>query len=436
MQDIEASSSINEAIQPEIEPMPVEASQELQPTKVHVRGLDNLTTEDIKSFVSEHYESASFQRVEWINDTSANLTFETESDASQALEALSNYPPDYSSALTSTELREAKGFLRKPEANLQIRIAFVTDRKQARAHEASRFYLMHPEADPRERRRRDRGKDLQERRYHNTRRRRRKSDDEVEHFDASMYDDDAGALAKRITGRVSRRTSRSYSGAGSEVEEYDRRHIDSYRPRSSRDRSASPDTASRRTRKRTPPPAYHVRDPYPTPRENHGKELFPTKSGIISESNNGSRELFPNKTSAVGIKKELFPAKKNRNHRRSDAFDAADETADLFANRLAVAQAGAGSGGKRYINGVLQQSPNVTAASRGGVVDDSDSMPALSGGISVRGASTQGVSIRGFAEGSTKELSPQKMGNAGKELFAEKLQGRGGRRNRAEDMFS
>ena len=68
---------------------------------------------------------------------------------------------------------------------------------------------MHPEEDPRERRRRERGHDLRRRRQDDNRRRRRKSDDEVEKFDASMYDDDAGALAQRITGRVSRRTSES-----------------------------------------------------------------------------------------------------------------------------------------------------------------------------------------------------------------------------------
>lgn len=405
-------------------------------SKVHVRGLEDLTTEDIKSFVSEHCENLELQRVEWIDDSSANLNFINEADALQALVALSNYPPECSSAMSRADLREAKGFLRRPEANLQIRIAFVTDRKQARAHEASRFYLMHPEQDPRERRRRDRGSDLRRRRYDESRRRRRRSEEDVENFDASMYDDDAGALAKRITGRASKRSSGSWESiAPSEGEANGgRRPLDSYRPRPSRDRSASPGSGPRRLRQRTPPPAYQVRDPHPTPRENNGKELFPTKSGIISESNNGSRELFPNKSTAATIKNELFPAKKNSGHRRSDAFDAADETADLFATRLAVAQGRAGTMSKRYINGVLQQSSKGTDASTSASTDGP--LPISSAGIIVRGASSQGVSIKGFAEGSTKELFPRKMGNAGKELFAERLQGRGVRRNRAEDMFS
>ena len=370
--------------------------------------------------------------MEWIDDSSANLNFSNEIDALQALEALSNYPSDYTSALPTTELRQAKSFLRRPEANLQIRVAFVTDRKQARAHEASRFYLMHPEEDPRERRRKERGSDLRRRRYDDSKRRRRKSDEEVETFDATMYDDDAGALAKRITGRASRR---SLGSSGSEPEgRSGRRMLDSYRPGSSRDRSASPGSGSRARRQRTPPPAYQAKDPFPTPKENQGKELFPPKSGIISEANNGSRELFPNKSAAANVKKELFPTKKSVGHRRSDAFDAADETAHLFANRLAVANAkSASAGGKRYINGVLQQSPKDTEPGMGGMLNGAAS--ATSEEITVRGASAQGVSIRGCAE-STRELFPQKMGNAGKELFTEKLQNRGGRRNRAEDMFA
>ena len=54
----------------------------------------------------------------------------------------------------------------------------------------------------------------------------------------------------------------------------------------------------------------------------------------------------------------------------------------------------------------------------------------------------QGFSIRGMAntdgasDGFVKELFPNRVpANSGKELFAEKLQGRGGRRNRAVDVF-
>jgi hypothetical protein len=38
----------------------------------------------------------------------------------------------------------------------------------------------------------------------------------------------------------------------------------------------------------------------------------------------------------ISASKELFPQKAGVNHRRSGAFDAADETADLFANKMGV----------------------------------------------------------------------------------------------------
>ena len=60
-----------------------------------------------------------------------------------------------SSVLPSLRLRTAKTLSNHPESVIQVRAAVKTDRKKHRAHEASRFYLMHPEHDPRERVRRE-----------------------------------------------------------------------------------------------------------------------------------------------------------------------------------------------------------------------------------------------------------------------------------------
>jgi hypothetical protein len=46
----------------------------------------------------------------------------------------------------------------------------------------------------------------------------------------------------------------------------------------------------------------------------------------------------------------------------------------------------------------------------------------------------QGIAIKGTGA-TVKELFPEKFGNSGKELFAGKLEGRGRRRQKAEDMF-
>lgn len=54
-------------------------------------------------------------------------------------------------------------------------------------------------------------------------------------------------------------------------------------------------------------------------------------------------------------------------------------------------------------------------------------------GIAAKRTTDQGITIKGT--GTVRELFPEKFGNAGKELFAEKLEGRGRRRQRAEDLF-
>lgn len=63
----------------------------------------------------------------------------------------------------------------------------------------------------------------------------------------------------------------------------------------------------------------------------------------------------------------------------------------------------------------------------------------VSGGFNIRGmagkrGNDQGIAIKGTGP-TVKELFPEKFGNSGKELFAEKLDGRGRRRQKAEDMF-
>ena len=151
----------------------------------------------------------------------------------------------------------------------------------------------------------------------------------------------------------------------------------------------------------------------------------------MNASANPTKELFPNKSITI-------------NHRRSDAFDAADETADLFASRLSVPFT------ERDNPTTTKRTTTAPSSSFGRLKGpdfepDSEAMENLAvGGISIRGVSRKqdrGFSIRGAADddvrnGWAKELFPGKaLGNAGKELFAQKLQGRGGRRNKAEDMF-
>ncbi|KAK0515766.1 hypothetical protein JMJ35_001800 [Cladonia borealis] len=412
---------------------------EITPLKIHMYGLNDLTTSDIEAFAAEHFPSRPPTKVEWIDDSSANIVFEDEATTVQALEQFSLASEIDVTQLPNAQLRRAKPLSTHPESDLQVRIAFTTDQKRPRAYEASRFYMMHPEHDPREKRRRGERTnhyhtgDYRRKRYNDEEHRRRKRNDAEDGFDASMYDDNGPSSRRGSTDSFS--DIRSSDGG-----RRSRHRGDSYRParnRASRDRSASPGRS-----RRTPPPSYRTRDPHPFPQENKGKELFPSKSEPNGNLTQSGKDLFSNKLLAAGLKKELFPHKANVIiHRRSDAFDAADETADLFANRLSVPFKTGRNEGKSLADRIT----NVPAASNGRLnasdpepVDNTPDMEDT--GFSIRGGSSlqdKGFSIRGSAAaGTIKELFPGKaVGNAGKELFAEKLQGRGGRRNRAEDMF-
>ena len=388
------------------------------------------------------------------------------------------------SSLPLLQLRTAQAFSKRPETHLQVRIAVLTDQKRPRAYEASKFYMMHPEYDPRERRRQERnGRDdhrnYKRHRYGNEEHKRRKTKDIKNGFDASMYDDDEAALAARRDRYTNRRSSQStLSSEGAMANNGDvgpnagrkrnpRRNGGS--SHNIRDRSASPnrdsdqdraDSRQRRSRRDTPPPRYRSRDPHPFPLANNGKELFPSKSSSTIKSGPESREtvsmeskeLFPNKKSAAFLKKELFPNKSSvSNHHRSDAFDAADETADLFASGLSVPFLDGSTDGAAsqwsLADRITTPSASVFGRLKGTDPDpDPETLEDLeNGGFNIRGAAKdKGFLIRGLAADeasgkAVKELFPNKAGEVtGKDLFAGRLRGRGGRsgrRNKAADMF-
>lgn len=315
--------------------------------------------------------------------------------------------------------------------------------------------MMHPEHDPREKRRREpssRNHDYKRRRYDRKEHRRRKELDESEGFAPGMYDDDRTSN-KAGSRRGSFSTHSSFFSSDGRNTDGElrprRRRGDFYRPgklsesgrasRASRDRSASPtqDLEIRNRRRRTPPRGYQINRSSPAPAINSGKELFPASTLPNIDRNLVAKELFPNKTSATTLKKELFPNKAIvSNHRRSDAFDAADETADLFASGLTVSDAATVSKRSPFAQRFM------TSASKDGRLQSSGSGPGSpklevdeDSELNIRGISKLqdvGISIRGAAGDG---LHMGKIGNAGKELFAEKLQGRGGKRNKAQDMF-
>ena len=108
---------------------------------VHVRGVDNLATDDVQLYASTLYPSFEF-KIEWIDDTSLNLVYESAEIAISALQALSSAHVEQ---LPTSTLRPAKPLTgEKSIEGLKMRIAFMGDKKERGARDRSRWYLFNP----------------------------------------------------------------------------------------------------------------------------------------------------------------------------------------------------------------------------------------------------------------------------------------------------
>lgn len=351
------------------------------PTKVHIRGLDELTTKEIEAFAAEYFPEQT-PKVEWVDDTSANLVYTDATTSAKALQALTvsfngSMPHDL-------QLRNAKTFSVKPTIELQIRLATLKDRKAPRAHERSRFYMMYPEHDPREQARGD--PEYKKRKYP-----RRRRSIENNRFDASMYDDDAHSTS-----------SHSYTSDHRNGQSRNRKS------RRDRDRSASPSRTRDNYRRREDSPPHGPRA------ENKGKELFPSGPKTVILANNANKELFPQRKSGATAL-----------HRRNDSIDAThDHTTDVLSSSLSKTMS------VPFIDDTSNN--NTSSKTRSSFPLRSDNLKGDDGaGFSIKG--TAGFSIRGAANANTearvKELFPTKVNNKGKELFASRI------RKQAEEFY-
>lgn len=145
-----------------------DASQ-LAPEKVYLRGVDSMSTGNVKAFVAEHFTEFEIAKVEWIDDSSCpyrllfpvmfgndlltafgwssgNLIYSSPENALSALNALQTVTQE----LPVFALRPAKSASTHPDSHLEIRIATQNDRKVKGARDRSRYYLFHPEEDRQE----------------------------------------------------------------------------------------------------------------------------------------------------------------------------------------------------------------------------------------------------------------------------------------------
>lgn len=294
---------------------------------MHIRGLDLLDENQLKNYLSTNLGGKGADRIEWVNDTSANLVFSSSAAAQEALIALCAVEIGDATQLTPSEVLPAKVFPEKPEVALQVRFAVESDRKERGAAQKSRFYLFHPEWDPeteegrrrrdgRDRRYRDRDDRGGARRGGRTRYEERYRDEEPDSFDVNLYDDDAGALSRRTRTRSPRRDrdrrrdSRSPSDHSDRLRASNREKelfpnsrkrdaLRSERGPYARDRSASPARDDRDA----------IEDDLAKDREavrSNREKARSIKDRIYTSSSdkveNKTKELFPS-----SAKKELFP---------------------------------------------------------------------------------------------------------------------------------
>ncbi|KAH8754874.1 hypothetical protein F5883DRAFT_719050 [Diaporthe sp. PMI_573] len=407
-------------------------SATIQPNKVHIRGLEVLDETQLKQYVSANVGGKGADRIGWVDDSSANLVFNSESAAQDALKLLAAVEILDVTQLSPLEVLPVKPIPEKPEVALQVRFTLESDRKVKGAAQRSRFYLLNPEWDPEteEGRRRREGRD---RRYRDREDRggyRRsgrgryddRNEDEREPFDVSLYDDDTGARARHDTPRGRRRRdSRSPSdpaesdryrplNAGKELfpNKKPRDALRSEREASSRDRSRSPARDERDA----------MMDDLAKDREVQRNRVTARslKERISSRPTHSIRELFPNKVSN-GSKAQMDQV-----------------PADVLAGMLRLSYDGSAEFPSSF-SAFRSQAPSQRIKMV--TINFADRVTDPSNGISIKGlAAQQGISIKGSAN--KKELFPEKLGgnlNAGKELFAGELDGRGRRRQKAEDLY-
>jgi hypothetical protein len=436
------------------------------PNKVHIRGLDRLNTYDIERYASEHYPSDLFQKVQWIDDTSANLIYDTPIAAAEALAAFS-----VEEVSEPVQIRAAKALSTHPDVELQVRQAIAADVKIRGAKDQSRFYLMNPRWDPDnpdnerpsvKRRRPDdgHGHNKYRRRDYEYDRRRRSSENRQPQFHEDMYGDDPQATTD------SRRNSYSSSS------EYGRprrnRSQDLFASKQEgrlRNRSASPSRdedgrygfedkqpyrQTARARSRTPPGVRGGRDNRGT-RDRLRKELFPNRASSTALSNGHSNPQ--SRPSSSHSNRELFPDKLNGSaHRRQDAKDIdPDEVTKAIGqcsinNRVHFQDSFTySSSGRRPEQNERSKSAGGDLFSRisGGPKAESSYGRLGSGGgieFNIKGAGDTGFNILGASKERVqsplvKELFPLKAGTAAKpDLFDGRIKGRAGRR-RAEEYF-
>lgn len=448
------------------------------PNKIHIRGLDFLDENQLKSYIISHVGGKGADRIEWVNDSSANLVFGSEAAAQDALIQLAAVEIADATQLPPSEILPAKSVVDKPEVALQVRFAVESDRKERNAAQKSRFYLFHPEWDPETdegRRRRESGRDRKYRdrddrggnRRNNgkTRYEDRYRDEEPETFDVSLYDDDAGASAKRITPRRDERVRDSRSP--SIHSESDRKRSTNrdkelfpnrkelFPNRRPRDPMRSDRAVSSRDRSRSPGRDDRDAMEYDLARDReavrNNREKARSLKERISRSDGDSRdskskELFPSKVVGEGRRAQMDQVPSDLlAGMKGLSYDGAVDS-DITSVPFSAVPGPATSLSDHTDEGPADRIHIRNSSSNLVTLTFTDRITNSRNAMSIRGSAQQsgGSGMLKIKGTSVKELFPNKFNgdssnssstNAGKELFADRVSGGSRRRQKAEDLF-
>ncbi|BFZ60793.1 hypothetical protein YB2330_001845 [Saitoella coloradoensis] len=279
---------------------------EIRKEAIHLRGVDELSTEAITDWANGHAPLVPLKKVEWVNDSSCNLIYLDEQTAAAALAAFTMQTAP--TAADPSVLRDVKDHEKDGKiTKLQARTARVGDKKVPKARDQSRYYLFNP---PKEELDRDRNRERRPRGSHRESSYRRRD-----------YSRD-------------RRYSRSRSGSRGEYRRRGRsrsRSPNAYTRSYSRSRSPGRRYGRERSRRRG---ADDDLFPEKAARRDDG-DLFPSK---VRTAARGSDDLFPAKVSVSAHSRgrggDLFPEKVTSGRLASDSLLQSGRGATL-ADRLA-----------------------------------------------------------------------------------------------------
>ncbi|RMZ87620.1 hypothetical protein DV736_g5153, partial [Chaetothyriales sp. CBS 134916] len=340
--------------------------EEAQWWKIHLRGTDDLSTDDLLALV-HHYAPGADVHIQWVNDTAANVVCKGSDNMQNIFLNLVDADLVWPAVVADPfALHMARQHPSNPATMLQMRVAQAGDRKKKNAAVESRYYLLHPGDDPTERIRQEfnsnRGEYRRRRADDRDQRRRRDADlaAATNEFSASMYDDAPSTADQQTT---------TQSRGRDLFSRITRRRSASPRPRNASEIDIS--DSEHESRPRTRRNGYRDRTQHATvsPAQNAGKELFssddtprgggglrsdnlnlfpiPTLLGNSTNNNthpgaNGARPAADSRAENAAVAKRLkadllsaAQTSPRSNHRRSHAMDAKNEEdlAERFARK-------------------------------------------------------------------------------------------------------